>query len=285
MMNKKFNNKIIFWSAAVLIVLFVACSTVLILKTIFSKQKAINQSAGQVLDSAEIIKRFSEKPVKSLSGDSYGRQMNLTATLKYRLDSKNYELLIESKDAMLFSIDKSVLSDTKVVKGEVAGFMKSNGFSKVYYKPYGSDGDLEYSTYANSSTVCQFSNTKSTSQVKFLSLAMVCLDKKVIQDKYVQVDKLLATDKKTKQLNDFSQALIQTESKGNLAYATISLNSNKSHRKLLFAATGNSWEYLGDLLAGGKQYSNGKYSITPELRQSIKNSKYGDFLSTVLAIG
>lgn len=284
-MNKIFNKKIIFWVEAVLIVLFVAFSTVLILKTIFSKQKVINQSAGQVLDSAEIVKSFSDKPVKSLSGDSYGRQMNLIATLKYKLDDKDYELLVESKDSMLFSVDKSVLGDTKVVKSEITDFMKINGFSKAYYKPYGSDGSLEYSTYTNSSTVCQFSNSKLNSQVKFLSFEMVCLDKKVIQDKYIQVDKLLATDKKTKQLNGFSQALIQTESKGNLAYATISLNSNKSHQKLLFAASRNSWEYLGDLLAGGKQYSNGKYSITPELRQSIKNSKYGDFLSTVLAIG
>lgn len=283
-MNKIFNKKIVFWAAAVLVVFLMSCSTVLVLKTFFKKNNTANQSAGQGLKSAEVINKLNIGLAGELVKSGYNRQINLNATINYTMDDYNFELAFDSNNSILLSVDKNP-NDNQAIKNKIVGFMEDNGLSLADYRILKPNKDLEYLTYVNGDTVCQFSNTKNGSDVKLAYYEVVCLDKKVMQDKYAQVNKLLAIYKKSGYEADFSQVAIRTGSGQDQAYAIVDLNSDKKGQKLLFVATKNSWDYLGDLLSGGKQYSNGKYSITPELKKKIEDPKYEALLRGVIAKG
>lgn len=273
------SKKMKFSVAAVIFVMAVSVATVFLLKKFVGKVEPEKNVAVVNIRSGGVIEEFINKTPGALAGDIYSRQSRVAATVNYKLVGYQYEVGLSTDNSVTMSLrDADKRGDDAAIRMQVANFMDRLGLKASDYSVYGSAKDLKYRTYVGKEVVCQ--SLTNQDQASFYQLA--CVDRRGISEKYAEIAKYLAIyDKKI----DFDQALIQSGSKDNLAYAIVSLNSDKQHNKLLFAAVSGKWAYLGDLLAGGKQYSNGKFSITPDLQNRISDAKYDGYLNEVLTKG
>lgn len=273
------SKKIKFSIGAVVFVVAVSITTVFLLKKFVGKAEPKPGQTAVNIKAVDIIRKFNDNPPRALSSDVYNQQLKTIATVNYKLIGHKYEVSLSTDNSVTMSLrDVDKHGDDAAIRMQVANFMDKLGLRTSDYDLYGAGKEFKYRTYVGKGVVCQ--SLANQDQASFYQLA--CVDQQDISKKYTEIDKYLAIyDKKI----DFDQALIQSGSKDNLAYAIVSLNADKQHNKLLFAAVSDKWAYLGDLLAGGKQYSNGKFSITPDLQKRISDAKYKGYLDEVLAKG
>ena len=263
--------------ATIGIILLISSLTIFILKIVMPRDN-LSKKANTELSAAETLKTFK---ISSLSNNEYTKQNDTSALLKYKLDKETFGISISTKNTILFSTTKvSKEKDTTIVQTQTTDFMDKRGLIVSKPKIYNPSKELKYKTFENTKTVCQLLSTDKTvssGQSHFHQLS--CIDKSDISNQYASIKKLLTKDKTPQVGSSFVQALVITNSKNNIKYSILNLNSDTKRQRLLFASVDEKWEYLGDLIGGGEKYANEKNSITPELQTKINNSKYKGFLA------
>ena len=261
----------------VIMVILVVMITIIMLDKINNKTSTNNET----ISVSSIISSYKKDGViKALSSNSYSQRMS-SDTIQYKLTNKEYAINIKSKEAVLFSaINKTKADDTKTLQKQVSDFMKQKGLTEVTVSTLKTATGLDYKTFANDRIICQLKDVypPKTSNIA-QSHSLACTEKTLAEQEYTAIEKLLSIYKNNQQISAFSSVSRSGNLKDDVSYSILTLNTadNKSS-KLLFAAVNNNWEYLGDLAVGDKQYSNGRYIITPEIRNKISDTKYGDFI-------
>lgn len=281
---KKPPKKIVIVIAAVMAVILVSVLTVFLLKqTVVKKEATTNGSSTAVSSASDILKNFKISGLDSSS--KYSSQTDSASILQYKLDTEVLGISLATNKSTLFvTIDPSKAKDTADIQSQTTSFMEKKGLAVINTTIYNPNKALKYMTYADDTAVCQLMSTDeaiSTGQSHLQQLT--CVDKKTISDQYNSIKKLLAIGDASRQVAGYAQALITENSKDNIKYSILSLNATGKSQRLLFASVNDKWEYLGDLLGGGKQYATEKGSITPELQAKINNVKYKGFLKASLA--
>lgn len=284
-MDKPINKKILIIVATIVIIIAVSCLTVFVLKNITSKKSSTaSKTDTKTLSADEVIKAFK---ITSLSDKSYSKQDKAAALLQYKSDKEDFGVSLPLNTSIIYSTsDADNNDDTSEVQSQLTSFMKDNGLNPDNTTIYNNNKTLSYKTYSNSTTVCQMlsNNDPATSNQSHFH-QFTCITKISIADQYNSVKKLLSVEGTLKIPDDYMLAFIVNNSKNNIKYSILNLDSKTKHQGLLFAAIDDKWEYLGDLMGGGKQYATEKYSITPELQAKINDAKYKGFLKESLVKG
>ena len=261
---------------AVIVVALIAVGTVLILKNINPKTtNNINLTSA-----ANIVSDYIKPDaITSLSSDKYQQQTNDSSIIGYKSSNQTYSVNIATKDSVLFYTNqKSESDDTKDIQNQTIAFMEQKGLNKIESLT-AADKSAQYTTFADSSTVCQLIDYIPPTDSGMLPYHQIsCADNNLIDQEYLDIEKLLSIYRESQTLSAFTQANKYTESKDGISYSVIFLTKQNSESQLLFAAVDNNWAYIGDLMAGDPKYSNAKYIITPEIQDKISDPKYNNFL-------
>lgn len=261
---------------AVIVVALIAVGTVLILKNI--NQKTTDNIS---LESATNIVSDYIKPdaIASLSSDKYQQQTNNSYIIGYKSSNQTYSINITTKDSVLFYANQKPESDsTKDIQDQTIAFMAQKKLNKIE-SPTTADKNVQYTTFVGLLTVCQLIDYLPPTESGMLPYHQIsCADNSLIEQEYLDIEKLLSIYRESQTLPVFTQANKYTESKDEVSYSIIFLTKQSSESQLLFAAVDNNWTYIGDLMAGDPKYSNAKYIITPEIKDKISDPKYNNFL-------
>jgi hypothetical protein len=195
----------------------------------------------------------------------------------YKADDRTYTASIPAKENLLYyAKNKLEKDDSSEVQAQTTAFMTARGLNKVDQKVSSADTP-KYTTYKNTATVCQLTDADNTNDPASPSYhELVCTDNNAIQNEYSVIEKLLGLYKASHQLAGFTQATRVVTNEGNKSMAVLTFTGIQSHPALLFAAVNGIWAYVGDI--GSGTASNGKYSLTPEVRTAIADPKYEGFL-------
>jgi len=282
-MNHQTIKKITIVITAIVAVSLISLSTVFLLKNLITKKDSSStKTASVVLSANDLLKSFK---VSGLSNDKYTKLTSVTGLLQYKTGSELYGISLSTNKSIIASTtspDKS--TDTPAIQSQVALYMKDKGLTESNSDIYNSNKSLVYKTFKNDNIICQLmSNDGPILTGQSHSHQLTCVDNKEITDQYNSIKKMLATSNAPKLTASPSQILVITNSKDNIRYSILNFSSKSKQQRLLFAAVDEKWEYLGDLIGGGKQYATGKSSITPELQTKIDNVKYKGFLKEKVA--
>lgn len=241
------------------------------------KDSAVTPKPLPVLSADETLKSFR---IDALSNDNYKKQENASYILSYKIDKESFGVNILTNKSTLFSTTKNDnANDTEAVQSQTVKSMKNKGLTETNTNTNTSNKTLKYKTFKNDKTICQLMSTNeqiTTGKSHIHQLA--CIDTKTISDQYISIKTFLAVNNSPKIKSEPTQILLSTDSKDNIKYSILNLSSKTTRQKLLYAAVNDNWEYLGDLIGGGKQYATEKNSITPELKTKINDVKYKGFL-------
>jgi len=282
-MNHQTIKKITIVITAIVAVSLVSLSTVFLLKNLITKKDSSNnKTSSVVLLAKDVLKSFK---IPGLSNDKYTKLTSAKGLLQYKTDSEIFGISLSTNKSIISSTTSSNKStDTPAIQTQVTSYMKDKGLAETNSTIYNSNKALVYKTFKNDNVICQLmSNDGPILTGQSHSHQLTCVDSKEISDQYISIKKLLATDNAPKLTASPSQVLVVTNSKDNIRYSILNFSSKSKQQRLLFATVDEKWEYLGDLIDGGKQYTTGKSSITPELQTKIDDVKYKGFLRNNVA--
>lgn len=276
--SKKGKEKIIIISIVILFLASLSGLGLLMKTMLFDNYKSV--PAKDIL--AAYIKPNS---IAGLSSTLYSQQANTTAGIEYKSNDKKYSIHANTQLSMqFFAKNKSQKDDSATVQSQSIAFMEKQGLTKTT-TPSTDDKTLHYTTFINKEAICQsidFTPPTTTNTDKTIDARQYhqisCMDKKVIDDEYASIEKLLTIYKKSQNLPEFTRAVRTVNSDKNVSYSLVNLTNNSTHNILLFASVNNNWEFLGDLAVGDAQYSTGKYIITPEVKSKISDPKYNGIM-------
>ncbi len=257
-----------------------AVATIITLKTAVPQTDSGSVQNTTPLKAHEVTAAYmTEGVIKALSETVYSHQMNMEAQSRvvYKADGHAYAASIPAKENLLYyAKNKLEKDDINEVQAQTTAFMTARGLSLVDQKVSNADTP-KYTTYKNAATVCQLTDVDNTNDPASPSYhELACTDSDTIQDEYAVIEKLLGLYKTSHQLADFTQATRVLVSEGNKSMAILTFVGIQSHPALLFAAVDGTWAYIGDI--GSGTTSNGKYSLTPEVKAAIADPKYEGFL-------
>jgi hypothetical protein len=268
--------------AGIFAVLLVGVGVAFVLKGVMPKKLANTPQPSIATAPPKVIAGYEKAGViKSLSDSSYLRQADneTVAYIRYKLDGHDYTISTPTKNQVLFyAKTKSQPDDTIAIQDQTTAFMHAQGYEKLQTPSMASSADdVAYVTYAGPTAICQLTDSPALPNLRSYH-ALACADKTVINQEYATTEKLMAIYKQDRQPLTFKEAVRSTIAEDDKSLSILSLTNVQAHPVLLFAAIGNNWTYIGDLNNSKGQESNGKYIVTPEIKQAISDPKYGDFL-------
>lgn len=265
------------------IFVIIAAGTVLIINTFMPiRKKTVVEVPNKTV--SEIFKKYlNPKPINSLSSDIYVYSQNTitTAPIIYMATGHAYTVSVPATDSLLFSskaIQKS--DDGATVRNQTTTVLQQLGLKQVNDVTPATNQDQRYTTFADSTTVCQLTESASVSFATMpRTYEFTCADNTKINDTYNKIENMLSLYKKSSQLKSFTMATSYTNSKDNKSYTILNLTKdNYRAHSLLFASVNKDQQFIADFEAGDSKYSNGKYVITPETLKAISDPKYDGFL-------
>lgn len=273
--------------AALVVIGLAGFITVLILSSAVPDtphQATSRPTSGKVLSAADVIKAY-ETPgaIDALSQYDLRASGADQGSIVYKQASQPYAITISTKEnALFYAKDAKQADNSQAVQDATISFMDTEGLTKATTPAQDTRGGLIYTTYENPQTVCQLIDAKAVSQSPSYHI-LSCAAKADISTEYTTVQKLLAVSGQKTDISGAQSIRRDANSKDNKAYAILNVTKpdNKTSR-LLYAAVDDKWDYLGDLSAGDKRYSNAKYTVTPEIQKAISDPKYGGFLTSVI---
>jgi len=270
-------KKIIIAIIAIGILAITATSIVIFLRSTEDKTTTPTDS----ISATAIITAYAEpSAINGLSDISYKQQSNTPATIQYKLADKKYEISTPTNKSLLFyALDKAQTDDTVNIQDQTTKFMEQKNLQKTSNPDSVDTNYLQYTTFNSNNAVCQLTDSQPENQDTLRFHQLSCIDKTDIEDEYTAIESLLSIYRQNQQLTDFTQATKYTATEDNKDYSIINIAQNDKHLNLLFAAIDDNWAYLGDLAAGEPEYSNGKYSITPDLKAKIDDPIYNGFIA------
>jgi hypothetical protein len=257
---------------AVISLVFVAAIVV----TIVILRQVIGQTT-KLSSASDIISSYSIKPISALS--TYQQQSDIPVPIQYQLSGQAYSINVTAGKTVTFQPTNGTnLGSPSTVQSQTANFMKKDGLTKANTY-WSSDKIVQYTNFASSSTVCQLVSPDAKAKSdQTNNYALACIDINSINKEYSSIKKLLSIHDKTQPTVTFTQAIRNTQSKGDVSFSIINLMAKNKQYKLLFAAVDDNWDYIGDLAAGDPKYAGSKYIVTPEIETKISDSKYNGFI-------
>lgn len=278
-LSKKPISKIAIGIVVFVIFLVAIATTVVILS--FVIKKPADKSTKQ-MSASEVISAYdSSEDISIFPTSSYNIQQKVPSNINYKLSSETYSVTVSTdKTLMFYAKTESQKDDSSAAQSQTSDFMNKSGLDQIS-STLSTDETIRTIIYANNSTVCQFFELTPDSKSSLSQLyELSCADVSSFNDKYASIEKLLTIYRKTEKLDSYTQATQDTRSKDNISYSVINLTTKTDSPSLLFGAVDDNWEYIGSLSDNSASASKGKYSITPETKAKINDSKYKDFISS-----
>lgn len=247
-----------------------------------TRTSQVNSSATE--DSDSIIKAFtSEGSIQSI-GKTYS-VTPLTALNQARVDTLYYAkagsyttTVTASSSALMTQDDASLQDNNAETVGQVEAFMKAHGLLSVENASTSSKSTL-LKLYQNSKTACQ-TITLPKMKDAAASIGLSCAPLADIDKRYDEISSFL----KLYDGNDNPAAsaiaiYLETTQQDSmkLSMLRVYLKDESASKRLYFATTGGSLEYIGALPLS-PDASGTASSIPLAMQQKINNAKYGDFL-------
>jgi len=177
--------------------------------------------------------------------------------------------------------DAASADNNETVMSNIATFLANHNLKKTEVS---NATNSVYTVYDGEKTTCQLLALPKMND-RPASLNVSCVEKTVITNKYEAIDKLLALfeNKSTEKLKPATVRSV-TITDGNKTLTTLDIyNADSSAVTLIFAAIGDTWEYIGQRpLSAGTTESNPtgiNRTISSELAAKIADPKYEGFLS------
>jgi hypothetical protein len=265
---------------AVVILVAVAACTALILKSIIPKREA--SSTSMTVTANETIAFYSVPgAITGLSENLYEQQVydGSQVPVIYKLPDHEYAVSTMTQRSVLFyGKNSSAQNDVQAIQDQTNVFMQSKGYKRVANISDDSATTPKYATYASETATCQLISSGITADEGVpVSHQLACAENDAIKTEYAQVDKYIHLYT-GKQLPSFTLATRTMVTEGNKSFAILKLKNKTKSPTLLFASVKDEWAYVADLNGSGGE-SNGKYVITPEIKNKLDDPKYNGFLT------
>ncbi|MBC7869120.1 hypothetical protein H7X69_03020 [Candidatus Saccharibacteria bacterium] len=278
-MKYKPNYKLII--GLVLIVIAFGAITVLVLSKFIPQDKATVINLGP----AEIVKQYKTTGAVSGLSDRYDKMdqaLTGMSVIAYTSDD-SYTIYGTPTDFVQFEQKDKATANSTSIKSAVETFLITNSFKKKLTNP-NKESTLA-TIFENNQTVCQLVDLPPFKETNAV-LSLSCIKKSTLDDKYSEINKLLALygDRKPS-IGIPDNISINTIKDDNKILSIINIygiGSKKSAVALVFAAISGKWEYLGQrvLSSSTPGVDNGLVNgaMSDDLKTSIKDTKYGEFL-------
>jgi hypothetical protein len=260
----------------------------LLLKQLVTKETS-NPVNHVAVGSVEIIKAYGTPgSIDGLSDTLYQAKADtgLMASIRAILPGREYDVATQT-DHQVFFYAKSKLTqaDTEAIQNQTTVFMKAKGYALLPTREDTRQESALYMSYENDVAVCQLTSSGlETPDNAPQYHALACVNKAKIRDEYTAIETLLTLYKKEHQALAATEVSRTVTTEGAMSLALLHVTTLQSHPILLFAAIDNDWEYIANL-NDSSEPSNGKYSITPDIQNALRNPKYGDFLVRMIEGG
>lgn len=262
----------------------IAWGVISLLKT-FTPQAAVipEPASGRILKPTEVIEAVTtERAISALNPDSFNFQISQTADVIYKPASSSFAIVAQTPHNVLFSSKTAQTTDiSREVLDQVAVLLESGGYKKIENVGSARSENPTYATFETPLSVCQLSSSRpSANSITPLYHKLACIDKTTIQTAYESITPLLALFKESGQtVPAYDEVSRTSKTEGNKSLAILYLSGSSDVNSLLFAAIDNKWSYLGNLSGSDGSQTNGKYVLSAELRRTIADPRYSDFLT------
>lgn len=201
----------------------------------------------------------------------------VSSILHYKQSNAAYGIDMTSTHAVSFTAKDATQHDTSGIQTQTADFFKAKGLA-LQKSPNYSTTSTTYTTFVGDAAVCQLGTPKAVANVP-ATISLACETKTTIDKEYSFINKLVGLYETSNAKLSFTHASRNLVTEGNKSLSILRLTSDKSQPALLFAAIDNQWEYIAKLSDGSSAASNGKFVPSAELTATLKNPKYGEFLT------
>lgn len=271
----------VYIAGGLILVTTIALGVVYFLKNVIPKAtNSLTPTQVTAASPNEVIEAVKNpETIKDLSDKYLLQNSDTTTHVVYRGGNRNYTVSTPTKlQAMYSAKNGKDAGDLQKIQDQITTFMQSKGYDKINNTGTATSENPSYLTYASTGAVCQLTTSKPAEGAPTLLpyVAVACVEKGTVDQEYTAIDTLLTIYKQTQALPDFSEIIRTTKTDADKSMAILSLSGGQDTPSLLFAAIDDNWTYIGNLNGSGA--TNGKYTITPEMRTRINDPKYGDFL-------
>jgi hypothetical protein len=243
-----------------------------------AKQSSVPNNASTIINSYD--QSVAENKIFTQQYLERDAQRSATPPPVYTIKDGDYSLNVPSTAYVMYIARSDMQpNDTQDIMQQSSQILVKAGFHQITTPIVTSTVDTKYASFTDGTITCQLTSSAppiSLHSREFHQLA--CTDTSEISRSYATIDTLVKLYEKTNVMLQPTQVVESSDSKGDVSYIVLTVSGNGSNHSLLFAAVKNTWAYLGDLSAGDRFVSKGKYSLTPEIQKAIANPTYNGFL-------
>ncbi len=268
--------------AALLLVIALGIATAMFLKQNLVKNSG--QTAAADKSASDVYKAFTAKgAVSALSVPAYALLESNASNVYYKDSSKPYSIMAIAPLTATYTASVAGTSDRTAVFDQARTLMGNQTMAPAT-SPVADTETNHYLVFQNSVAYCQLNAyATTTDKGSFATYQLSCTDKKALATTYQTVDDLLATYVKSGQaMPNVTSAWVSTESKDKVSYSIVYATIDNVSHALLFGKLDNNTEYIGDIGQGDKQYFDGRYYITPDVKAKMADAKYSGFLTQAI---
>lgn len=258
----------------------ISAGAVLLLRGIAPKTSQ-DSTQGATTSAVEIIKALrAPGAIKSL--EKFTQQTNApdTARVIYKAEGRVYTTSTPAKESILFvAPTPDIQTDAATAEDDIANFIIQNGYERTENTGLATVSPPKYLTFKSPIGTCQLRSAPSVDTQQTVAFYEVtCVDSTAISQEYSNLEMLFSLYKEMSALPAFETASRSIAIEDNKSLSIVALNGDGTKKSLLFAAIDNNWEFIGDLSDSSAAESNGKYSISNEIRSKIDDARWEGFL-------
>lgn len=277
-------KRILLIGLCLLVIGGVGAGAIALLRTFLPKSNtSTDTNSSGVLPSNEVVAAFKTPgAIKGFEAGYDQQAERAEARVIYRAEGRKYTLSTPTKHSVLFfakSTDQP--NDTSSIQDQTTAFITTKGYERTENTGSTKSENPAYITYKSAIGTCQLTSSQPATIPGSLAFhALACADSTTIAQEYSTTEMLLTLYRNTHPTPSFSESSRTSANEDNKMLSIISLSGDGARASLLFAAIDGNWEYIGDLGSTSEADSNGKYTVSAEMRSKINDARYGDFLKS-----
>lgn len=277
--KKASKQRIVISVLVLLLVLALALAFAMFLRQRVANKVADKPVAAKTADEAYAA-YTAEGKIASLKAPDFTLSAQTNAPIFYKDASVGYYTTVPASKSGQYTSKPGVAKVWDKLVSEGTSLMSGLGLSQVA-SPAPSTDTNRFTAYQNDLTYCELSSYPSIKDKDPIDIyTMSCVDKKAASAKVKNIADMLA---QAKVKTDGMKSIMQTtESNKDASYTMIYANTGSTNSMLLFTTAGGATEFIGDLGSGDKQYFDGRYYITPEVKAKLTDPKYGNLLKNAI---
>lgn len=277
-------KRILLIALCFLVIGAVGVGVVALLRTFLPKSNTpTNTNSSGVLPSSEIITAFKTPgAIKGLETGYDQQAERAEARVIYKAEGRKYTVSTPTKHSILFfAKSTSQPNDMSSIQEQATAFIAAKGYEKTENTGTAKAENPAYITYKSPIGACQLTSSQPATLPGALAYhSLACADSTAITQEYSTTEMLLTLYRNTHPAPSFSESSRLGANEDNKMLSIVSLSGDGARASLLFAAIDGNWEYIGDLGSTSEADSNGKYTVSAEMRSKINDTRYGNFLKS-----